>query len=55
MVLFPRTKGLFSYLEMEPFLAWRLLYLIGSNILIDFLVVFGSLVSICLIDVFPCC
>lgn len=55
MVLFPKMQCLFTYLEMEPFLAWGLLYLIGRNILIDFSVAFGSLISICLIDVFPCC
>lgn len=38
---------------MEPYLAWGLLYLYGRHILIDFLVAFGSLISICLIDVFP--
>lgn len=55
MVLFPKMQRLFSHLETEPFLAWGLLYLIGRNILIDFSVAIGSLISICLIDVFPCC
>lgn len=55
MALFPKMQCLFSYLEMEPFLAPGLLHRIGRNILIDFSVAFGSLISICLIDVFPCC
>lgn len=53
IVLFPRMQCLF--LPMEPLLAWGLLFLIGRKILIDFSVAFGSLISICLIDVFLCC
>lgn len=54
LVLFRKMQHFFSYLEMELFLAWGFPYLTGRNILIDFLVPFGSLISICLIDVFPC-
>lgn len=54
LVLFPKMQPFFSYLETELFLAWGFSYLTGRNILIDFLVPFGSLISICLIDVFPC-
>lgn len=54
LVLFCKMQCLFSDLETEPFLAWGFPYLTGRNFLIDFSVPFGSLISICLIDVFPC-
>lgn len=46
MVLLPKKPNFFSYLELELFLSWRLLYLFGRSILSDFSVGFGSLMSI---------
>lgn len=45
MVLLPMKQHFFSYLELDPFLAWGLLLLIGRNILSGFSVGFGSLMS----------
>lgn len=45
MVLLPKKQHFSYYLELEPFLAWGLLYLTGRNILSGFSVSFGSLMS----------